>query len=66
MSNPSMEGLVEMANEQELIDLAKEHLTEYVNECGCTSQEDVFQAIRVMLVVAASVKEAQLNETEGE
>lgn len=49
-------------DKQELAELAKEHLTQYVNECGCQSEKDVFQAIAVMLMVAASVKDAVITD----
>jgi hypothetical protein len=53
-----------MSKEQELISLAKQHLTDYVNACDCESKEDVYNAIAVMLVVAGSVNNAQLPEEE--
>lgn len=51
--------------EKKLIELAKEHLTDFINECECESQQEVVHAIKVMLVVATSVTDIQMaNEDE--
>ncbi|MGY3943350.1 hypothetical protein [Aeromonas tecta] len=52
--------------DKELIDLAKEHLTDFINECGCETEEDVVHAIKVMLIVAASVKDIQLDQEDDD
>lgn len=52
--------------EKELIELAKEHLTDFINECGCESQQEVVHAIKVMLVVATSVTDIQMANEDDE
>lgn len=52
--------------DEHLIELAKEHLTDFINESGCESEEDVIHAIKVMLIVAASVKDIQLAQGDDE
>lgn len=52
--------------EKELIELAKEHLTDFINECGCESQQEVVHAIKVMLVVATSVTDIQMAQEDDE
>jgi len=53
-----------MKQQQELIELAKQRLTDFVNECGCKSDDEVYSAIALMVVVASSVRRAKEQEWE--
>jgi hypothetical protein len=47
--------------DNELIQLAKEYLTDYIHECECKTEQEVRHAIKAMLVVAASVTEVNMT-----
>lgn len=53
-----------MKQQQELIELAKQRLTDFVNECGCKSDYEVYSAIALMVVVASSVRRVKEQEWE--
>lgn len=52
--------------DKELIEIAKEYLTDYIHECECQTEQEVRHAINAMLVVAALVTQVNMTSDEEE